>query len=132
MSRYTFSAALFFLAASTLPALAGHPRTADGTWDCNAPDGTPAATLVLADKTYAFVQTDGELGGYGTLFSIEEGYVLPMFAPISGPLRDKVKSQGLVLRGARSTPLDITGELYLNVGISTDGSGALDWDCARR
>jgi hypothetical protein len=132
MSRFTIMAVVFACLSGALPASAAGLRTADGTWDCKSPSGTPAATIVLADKTYAFINADGSMGGYGTLFRIDEGYIMPMYAPISGPLKDKVKSQGLVLRGPRSMPLDITGQLFLNVGISSDGSGKLDWDCARR
>lgn len=37
--------------------------TADGTWDCKDPAGTNMGTIVVAEKTYAYIKTDGRLGG---------------------------------------------------------------------
>ena len=136
MSKLAFVAAACTCLLAALPASANNLRpqevTADGTWDCKDPGGAPTTTIVVADKTYALLKTDGRSGGYGTLFWIDHAPYLPVFGVISGPLRDELKSQGLSMRGPRDNPFDFSGPRVLNVVMSTDGSGKLDWDCMRR
>ena len=106
--------------------------TADGTWDCKDHEGTNVGAVVFAEKTYAFIKTDGRLAGYGQLFLIRENFDLPHFAIISGYLKDEIGSQGIGMRGPRDNNHDLSGELYVNIILSADGAGALDWECVRR
>lgn len=106
--------------------------TADGTWDCRDPGGKAAGAIVLAEKTYAFIKTDGKLGGYGDLFLIRENFDLPHFAVINGYLKDEVGSLGIGMRGPKENNHDLSGEIYLTVILSSSGAGELDWECVRR
>jgi hypothetical protein len=36
------------------------------------------------------------------------------------------------MRGPRDNNHDLSGELYVNIILSADGAGALDWECVRR
>jgi hypothetical protein len=138
MSRapaFAVSLCLAIVAAYSSPAddrLRLDEITADGTWDCKDPAGENVGTLVLAEKTYAFIKTDGRLGGYGTLFLIRENFDLPHFAVITGYLKDEVGSLGIGMRGPKGNNHDLSGEIYLTNILSTDGAGALDWECVRR
>lgn len=95
--------------------------TADGTWDCVAMDGAPIGTVVLADKTYAFVKVDGLVGSYGKLMQVGAAeYDLPHFVVIDGYLKDEVGAQGLALTGPRENNHDLTGELFLALIITAE------------
>ncbi|MEX1994507.1 MAG: hypothetical protein WD929_07580 [Steroidobacteraceae bacterium] len=104
--------------------------TADGTWDCKDPMGANAGTIVLAEKTYAFIKTDGKLGGYGTLYLIAEETNTPKFAVIGGYLKDELGAQGLSLTGPKDDYENLSGELYLYAAVTADR--AQNWYCARR
>ncbi|RYE09957.1 MAG: hypothetical protein EOP22_06805 [Hyphomicrobiales bacterium] len=134
MSRYALAAALCLglLTGTPATALRLDEITADGAWDCKDPGGGVAGTLVLAEKTYAFIKTDGRLGGYGKLFLIRENFDLPHFAIIDGYLKDELKSQGIGMRGPRDNPHELRGQIFVNLIFSADGAGALDWECVRR
>jgi hypothetical protein len=106
--------------------------TADGTWDCKDPAGADAGAVVLADKSYAVIGTDGKVGGYGKLFLIQENFDLPHFAIIDGYLKDELHSLGVGMRGPKDNNHDLSGEIFLTVIFSSDGNGALDWECTRR
>jgi hypothetical protein len=106
--------------------------TADGTWDCKDPGGADVGAVVFTEKTYAFLKPDGRLAGYGQLFLIRENFDLPHFAVVSGYLKDEVHAAGIGMRGPRNDNHNLSGEIYVNIILSTDGAGALDWECARR
>ena len=105
---------------------------ADGTWDCRDQQGGERGVVVLADTTYAFINPDGRVGGYGKLFKLTENFDLPHYAEISGYMKDTFSSQGFAPRGPRDNPHDLSGQIFLNVILSSDGAGAEDWDCERR
>ena len=104
--------------------------TADGTWDCKDPNGANAGTIVLADKTYAFIKADGKLGGYGNLYLIAEDTNTPKFAVLSGYFKDEFGGQGLSLTGPKDDTENLMGELYLFAVVSADN--AQNWYCTRR
>jgi hypothetical protein len=135
MSRHALAAAVCFALLSASPSGAVidfGEVTADGTWDCKDQAGTPTGTVVLAETSYAFIKLDGTLAGYGKVYAITAGGTidLPMFAMVSGYMKDELGSSGLGMRGPRDNPFDYTGELYLNVVLSEDGKQ--DWDCIQR
>lgn len=132
-----FACLLFVLLASASPAYAQDRLrldeiTADGTWDCKDHLGADVGAIVFVEKSYAFIKTDGRLAGYGQLFLIRENFDLPHFAIISGYLKDEIGSQGIGMRGPRDNNHDLSGEIYVNIILSADGAGALDWECVRR
>jgi hypothetical protein len=104
--------------------------TADGTWDCKDPAGANAGTFVMANETYAFIKTDGRLGGYGTLYLIAEDTNTPKFAVLDGYFKDEFGGQGLSLTGPEGDTENLMGELYLFAVVSADN--ALNWYCTRR
>jgi hypothetical protein len=106
--------------------------TADGAWDCVDAGGVAAGTVVIADQTYAFLKPDGRLGGYGTVFKITADLNLPVFAMVSGYMKDVLGSSGFGLRGPKDNPHETSGEIFLNVIMSQGGVGPADWDCNRR
>jgi hypothetical protein len=115
------------------PSLAKLPLrdiTADGTWDCKDLGGAFTGTIVVAEKTYAFINTDGTVGGYGTLFQLDYDRALPLFVIMSGYMKDELHAAGLNMGGPRGNVDDFSGELFLNVTPSVEG--ALDWQCVRR
>ena len=137
MFRYASAIAMCLAFLPVSPAMSKelpiHEVTNDGTWDCKNPAGAYAGTIVIAEKTYAFIKPDGRLGGYGKLFMITDDLHIPQFAILSGYMKDELSAFGLSMRGPRDNPHKIfSGELYLNVAYSADGSGKDDWDCTRR
>lgn len=104
--------------------------TADGTWDCKDQKGTSTGAVVVAETTYAFIKTDGKLGGYGKLSPITVDVMLPTFGMVSGHMKDELGSLGLHMRGPREDPWNVSGDLFLNVVMTVDGTQ--DWDCVRR
>lgn len=133
MSRY--AAAL----ATSLALVAASPGsaeirlgdvTADGHWDCKDLAGAGKGAVVVADTSYAYVQPDGKLGGYGKLYLINENFDLPHFVIVSGLLKEKLGSFGFSMRGPRDNPHDLSRDLFLTVIFSPDNKG--DWECVRR
>lgn len=108
-------------AVPTVAGIAG--PTADGTWDCVAIDGAPIGTVILSDKTYAFVKLDGRIGSYGKLLQVGAAdYDLPHFLVIDGFLKDQVGAVGLALTGPRGNNHDLSGELFLALIIEGEDS----------
>ena len=131
-------ASLAALAASVLlpnaPALGEklplYDVTANGTWDCRNPEGTFMGTLVIAEETYAWLKTDGRLGGYGKLHLLSFDTHLPNFAMISGPLKDEFGAGGGGMAGPRENFEDMSGELFFTVAVATTRDKS--WYCTGR
>ena len=134
MSRCAFAvamcASLLAVAPSSAEELPLRFATADGAWDCKDPMGANAGTIVLAEKTYAFIKTDGKLGGYGNLYLIAEETNTPKFVVIGGYLKDEIGAYGVSLTGPKDEYENLSGELFLYVAVSEDR--AQNWYCARR
>lgn len=136
MTRSAFAIALCLALAAVSPSLAAQLparfATADGAWDCKDEVGTSTGTVVVAETTYAFIKTDGKLGGYGklNLIQTDDGLDLPTFVVTDGYLKDELSAVGLHMRGPIDDPWRLTGELYLNGVFGTDGKHY--WDCVRR
>lgn len=113
--------------AETLPY---YEVTANGTWDCRDPAGTFMGTIVLAEETYAWMKTDGRLGGYGKVHLLSFDTHLPNFALISGPLKDEFGAGGMGVAGPRDDYEDISGELFLTVAVATVREKS--WYCTGR
>ncbi len=113
--------------AETLPY---YDVTANGTWDCRDPAGKFMGTIVLAEETYAFMKTDGRLGGYGKVHLLSFDTQMPNFALISGPLKDDFGAGGVGLTGPRDNYEEISGELFLTVAVTTDRTQS--WYCTGR
>jgi hypothetical protein len=103
--------------------------TADGTWDCKDIDGANTGSVVVAEKTYAFIKTDGKLGGYGTLYLIAEDTGTPKFVVVGGYLKDELGAFGASLTGPRGDT-ENWSTLYLYVALSPDRDE--NWYCGRR
>jgi hypothetical protein len=69
---------------------------------------------------------------YGKLFRLTTDLDLPHYAEVSGYLKDTFGSQGVSPRGPRDHPHDLSGQIFLDVILSTDRAGSKDWDCERR
>jgi hypothetical protein len=136
MSRSILAVALCVaavsLAASASPAKVLPLRfvTYDGTWDCEDAVQTQVGALVVADKTYAFIQPDGKLGGYGQLSLIDGDFHLPKYLVASGYLKDDMKIIGLAMRGPKDNYEYIDGELYVFGVVGPDDKQG--WYCTRR
>lgn len=105
-------------------------QTANGTWDCRDPAGTFTGTVVLAEETYAYLKTDGTLGGYGKLRLLDADTHMPNFAVITGTLKDDFGSGAVGLTGPREDYEDISGELFLIIAVSADRNQS--WYCTGR
>jgi hypothetical protein len=130
---YAFAIA-FCMAAGASPALAAEPLplrfiTADGTWDCKDIDGANTGSVVVADKTYAFIKTDGKLGGYGSLHLIDTDTGTPKFVVASGYMKDELGAFGASLTGPRGDT-ENWSTLYLYLALSPDRDK--NWYCERR
>ena len=102
--------------------------TADGTWDCHD-TGTAIGTVVIADRIYAFIDTDSRVSGYGKIHRISEGIVdLPTFVIIDGPLKDEHGFAGTAMRGPYDDSENYTGEVFLEL-VTTDQKST---ECVRR
>ena len=85
---------------------------------------------MLADRAYAFIKIDGQLGGYGKFSNIDGDFDFPKFVVTSGFLKDEMKLIGLAMRGPPDDPEDQNGEFYLFGVVGFDGKQ--HWDCERR
>jgi hypothetical protein len=102
--------------------------TADGTWDCKDVAGANTGTVVVAENTYAFIKTDGKLGGYGNLKLMATDTGTPKFVVISGYMKDDLGASGASLTGPRGDTENWT-ELHLYIALSPDRDK--NWYCAR-
>lgn len=102
--------------------------TADGTWDCKTPDGTPVGTVVVVENAYSFIKTDSKVEGYGTLRRhSEDSFDLPHYIVMSGPLKD-MGFIGTGMRGPREDYENYATGIFF-VLIPPDAN---DIDCVRR
>lgn len=132
MSRSAFVLALL---ASLLPAVPAAAEelplrfvTADGAWDCTHQDG-PLGTIIVADKTYAFLEPGGKVSGYGKLYRVaEEEYDLPHFIFVDGVLKDRHGFAGTTMRGPHGDTENFAKGIFL-VLVKPDHSEA---ECRRR
>jgi hypothetical protein len=104
--------------------------TYDGAWDCKDPADARVGALVIADKTYAFINPDGKLGGYGQLSVIDGDYDLPKYYVSSGYLKDQMKVIGLAMRGPKENWEYTDGELFVFAVLGPDDKQG--WYCTRR
>lgn len=104
--------------------------TLDGTWDCKDDAGARSGTIVLVETAYAFIKTDGKLGGYGKINNIDGDFDFPKFVVTSGYLKEEMKVIGLSMRGPPDDPEDQNGEFYLFGVVGFDGKH--QWWCTRR
>lgn len=104
--------------------------TPDGTWDCKDDAGTRTGTIVLVKEAYAFIKTDGKLGGYGKISDMEGDFHLPKFTVTGGYLKDEMKAIGVAIHGPHNDPENLNGEFYLFIVVGLDGKQ--HWDCTRR
>ena len=103
----------------------------DGTWDCKDETRASIGTVVLAaDTAYAFIKTDGTLGGYGNVSRIDGDYHFPKFVVTSGIFEDEMKAIGLAVHGPENDPENFNGELFLYVVVGFENKQ--HWDCVRR
>ena len=110
--------------------LPSYEVTANGTWDCRDPQGTYLGTLVIAEETYAWLKTDGRLGGYGKLKLLSFDTHLPNFALLSGPLKDEFGAGGGGMAGPRDNFEDISGELFVLIAVAPRRED--NWYCTGR
>lgn len=103
--------------------------TADGAWDCADPAGTYTGTVIVADKTYAFIKPNGQVGGYGELYPLDDTW-WPQMVVRGGYLADEVGVHGLSLNGPREDYENFSGDLYLYAALYTER--AKNWYCAQR
>ena len=136
MSRYASAIALCLAVAAVLPSsaakyLPARLFTVDGTWDCKDETRASIGTVVLAaDTAYAFIKTDGTLGGYGEVSRIDGDFHFPKFVVTSGILKDEMKAIGLAVHGPENDPENFNGELFLFVVVGFENKQ--HWDCVRR
>lgn len=134
MSRYALAIALCLAVGAVSPSSAAVPPlrffTVDGTWDCKDDAGARTGTIVLVEEAYAFIKTDGKLGGYGKISDMEGDFHLPKFTVTGGYLKEEMKAIGLAMRGPHNDPEDLNSEFYLFVVVGLDGKQ--HWDCTRR
>lgn len=135
MSRYAPAIAMCMALSAALPALSAEQLplrffTVDGTWDCKDEVHASTGTIVLADTAYAFIKTDGTLGGYGKFSPIDGDFHFPKFVVTSGHLKEEMKVIGLAVRGPANDPESLNSELYLFGVVGFDGKQ--HWDCVRR
>jgi hypothetical protein len=102
--------------------------SADGTWDCrNA--GAAIGTVVIAERSYAFIGADSRVAGYGKIHRVSEGFVdLPTFVIIDGPLKDDHGFAGTAMRGPTDDTENYKGEVFLEL-VTTDHKST---ECVRR
>jgi hypothetical protein len=133
MSRCALAIAVCLAVAAVSASAAYLPArlfTVDGTWDCKDERRASTGTVVLADTAYAFIKTDGTLGGYGKISRIDGDFHFPKFVVTSGLLKDEMKAIGLAIHGPENDPENLNGELFLFVVVGFDNKQ--HWDCVRR
>lgn len=104
--------------------------TANGAWDCRDPGGKFLGTMVIAEETYAWLKTDGRLGGYGKIKILAFDTHLPNFALLSGPLKDEFGAGGGGMAGPRDDFEDMSGELFLLIAVAPKRED--NWYCTGR
>ena len=130
------SAFAFALMAALLPAAGAAAEelplrfvTADGAWDCTHQGGAALGTIVVADKTYAFLEPGGKLSGYGKLYRVaEEEYDLPHYIFLDGVLKEGLGFAGTTMRGPHGDTENFAKGIFL-VLVKPDYSEA---ECTRR
>ena len=130
MSRLAMPILMVLIVTLGAPASAGITgSTADGTWDCADDAGVAIGTVVVADRSYAYIAPDGKVGAYGKLHLVGAAEMdLPHFILLGGDLKDVVGAVGLALTGPKGNNHDLSGELFLMV-IFADGKAPY---CRRR
>jgi hypothetical protein len=133
VSRSAFAIALLTVALSVSSAVAKDLPlrfvTADGAWDCMDAGGAAVGTIVVAEKTYAFLKPDGILAGYGKLHLVgAEQYDLPHYVILDGYLKEELGFSGTTMRGPRDDYENYSKGIFL-VLIKPDFTDA---DCTRR
>lgn len=132
----TATAALLFSALLVPPAypvplneLPWRFVTADGAWDCRDQSGTAVGTMIVADKTYAFITMEGIVGGYGRLHRVGEAeYDLPVYVILDGYLKEEFGAHGTTLRGPKGNTDNYAAGIFL-ILILEDKS---ELECVRR
>lgn len=110
-------AAVWIMSSPVFGGITG--ATADGTWDCRDDAGVEIGTVILADKTYAFVNLDGRVGGYGKLFQVgQDQFDLPHYVILDGYMKDEMGVIGLGMTGPKGNPHDLSGELFMQIIFS--------------
>ena len=134
MSRSALAVAVCLAVVAVSPSSAAQPPlrffSADGTWDCKDEAGARAGTVVLAETAYAFIKTDGKLGGYGKFSPFDADFSVPLFVVTSGPLIEEMKVSGLAIRGPENDQENLNGELYMYGAVGLDAKH--HWFCTRR
>ena len=103
--------------------------TSDGTWDCDAADGTPVGAVVIVENAYAFINTDSRVAGYGKIHRIlEDAVLLPTYVVIDGPLKDDHGLVGATVRGPANDPENYAGTIFLQL-VTEDNKST---ECTRR
>ncbi len=93
--------------------------TADGTWDCNDTSGTYLGAIVIADRSYAFVDADGTVGSYGKLNQVSYG-AAPSFVVLGGALQEKLGVVAMHVQGPPGHEMDFSdwSKLVLYVAVT--------------
>lgn len=93
--------------------------TADGTWDCNDASGAYLGAVVIADKSYAFVDADGAVGSYGKLSQVPYGEA-PSFVVLGGALKEKLGVVAMHVQGPPGREMDFSdwSKLVLYVAVT--------------
>jgi hypothetical protein len=103
--------------------------TADGAWDCRDEAGAGVGTLVIADKTYAFIDPDGILAGYGRLHRVGiDDYDLPHYVVLDGYMKEALQAQGTTMRGPRGDTEHFARGIFFVVVLANSD----EIECARR
>ncbi len=103
--------------------------TADGAWDCKDEAGTNLGTIVIADKTYAFIRPDGSPGGYGRLHRVGEAdYDLPHFIVLDGYAKDELGVAGTTMRGPVGDTENFAAGIYFVLILANQD----ELECVRR
>lgn len=134
MRHFRLPIALCLALLAQAPALAEtlpfYEVNANGTWDCRDPAGTFMGTVVLAEDTYALLEADGRLVGYGKVHFLSFDTHLPNFAMLSGPLKDEFGAGGGGVSGPREDYENLSGELFLTIAVTTVREN--NWYCTGR
>ncbi len=136
MFKFLFTTCLAFATAGAVQAQDAPSQTpgtlgltADGTWDCRDSTDDYLGAVVVADLSYAFINPDATVGGYGKL-NKDDWLDAPGFFILSGELKERFAAVSLLLYGPTDNPNDFTDwdKLMLKV-VVTPG---IQFLCARR